>query len=404
MSSGDTKYTPVSVKETDEPPVEFDLTHVEEEKQRKCMYVSWIISIIFALLYIFDWPRPPSNTVPSMPTRNVESLETSETLNKMLGMLEKLQGSNEKLSLDLQNMKLLDVKQTLRTSTKRKSMMGIKEIMDFDFKLFSWSNRNNDTEKYSDENIVNDMEREGIANFNDRQHMKFNALGEVEDICTHMQSFAQGDDEKYVCNPSDMFDEGCIIFSIGCNGQWAFEESVYARTNCEIHTFDCTGSWSPPAEIADRTHFHKICLGDTDKQHSTSGENMWSYGQIVKKFSPKKAPKYLKIDIEGFEYGVFRNMLRDSNILSYIPEQIAVEIHTRVHWPALTWRHRQKSLLELRSWKVMMQLVGGYHLIHREDNPLCWYCSEILLMRHPDFKPKPISYPDFLELLFDSSI
>jgi len=395
------KYAPVSVKETDEPPVEFDITHVEEEKQRKCMYVSWIISVILVLLYIFDYR---SNTAPSMPTTNSESLETKQTLDKMIGMAEKLQSSNEKLWSELQSRKLLDLKQSSRTSTKGKNMMSNKEIMDFDLQLFDWSNRNNDTEKYPENHILQDMEREGLSLYNDRQHMKFNALGEVEDICTKMQSFAQGDDEKFVCNPSEMFGKDCIIFSIGCNGQWAFEESVHGRTNCEIHTFDCTGDWAPPAEIADRTHFHKICLGDPNRQHSASGQNMWSYGQIVKKFSPEKAPKYLKIDIEGFEYGVFRNMLSDSDILSYIPEQIAVEIHTRVHWPALTWRHRHKSQLELRSWKVMMQLVGGYHLIHREDNPMCWYCTELLLMRHPDFKSEPISYPEFLQLLFDSLI
>ena len=107
------------------------------------MYVSWIISVILVLLYIFD---SRSNNAPSMPTSNSESLETKQTLDKMIGMAEKLQSSNEKLWSELQSRKLLDLKQSSRTSTKGKNMMTNKDIMDFDLKLFDWSNRNNETE------------------------------------------------------------------------------------------------------------------------------------------------------------------------------------------------------------------------------------------------------------------
>ena len=56
--------------------------------------------------------------------------------------------------------------------------------------------------------------------------------------------------------------DNCLIYSIGGNNQWQFENAMLELTKCEVHTFDCTGEidrFHVPKN--DRLHFHHICLG-----------------------------------------------------------------------------------------------------------------------------------------------
>ena len=33
----------------------------------------------------------------------------------------------------------------------------------------------------------------------------------------------------------------CVVYSIGGNNQWQFEQGILDHTPCDVHTFDCTG-------------------------------------------------------------------------------------------------------------------------------------------------------------------
>lgn len=55
---------------------------------------------------------------------------------------------------------------------------------------------------------------------------------------------------------------GCIIYSLGSNGDFSFEREMAARTPCHIHTFDCTVAASRiPGDLPARVTFHAVCLG-----------------------------------------------------------------------------------------------------------------------------------------------
>lgn len=51
----------------------------------------------------------------------------------------------------------------------------------------------------------------------------------------------------------------CTIFSVGSNGDFAFEEDMkmYTGDRCKTFTFDCTGHWSNPT-----TTFNSWCITD----------------------------------------------------------------------------------------------------------------------------------------------
>jgi len=38
----------------------------------------------------------------------------------------------------------------------------------------------------------------------------------------------------------DWSSDRCVVYSIGSNNQWDFEEAIFRSTKCMIETFDCT--------------------------------------------------------------------------------------------------------------------------------------------------------------------
>ncbi|KAK9840632.1 hypothetical protein WJX81_005767 [Elliptochloris bilobata] len=50
-----------------------------------------------------------------------------------------------------------------------------------------------------------------------------------------------GDGGKYLCGVSSLLQRpGCLVFSIGSNGETSFEEAILDSTPCEVHTWDHT--------------------------------------------------------------------------------------------------------------------------------------------------------------------
>ena len=119
-------------------------------------------------------------------------------------------------------------------------------------------------------------------------------------------------------------DEPCTIFSIGSNGDWSFEEDILKRTKCVVETFDCTVKGAQavvPEELLNtgRLHLHKLCLGNP--LSSVQGSNL-QYRDLfyLAKYTNHTRIDVLKMDIEGFEYAVFNNLLD----ISDKPEQALI--------------------------------------------------------------------------------
>lgn len=186
-------------------------------------------------------------------------------------------------------------------------------------------------------------------------HDKFDAF-EVMAPCQYAcTGECRADASKIVCG-AETLQPGCIIYSIGGNNNWEFEERIYEMTPCEIHTFDCTGPrdrFQPPSKIQDRHHFHHVCLAtqnipavpDPSKVKHVDPDwgvvgAMETLESMQKRLGHQRLD-LLKLDIEGFEWPIFESWpeLSDLQASSQValPMQILVEIHyrTAMHglWP-----------------------------------------------------------------------
>jgi hypothetical protein len=212
-------------------------------------------------------------------------------------------------------------------------------------------------------------------------HQRFDMLGPVAPYCPQMESYGNGDEEKRACDLKRLSSQvpDCVIISIGSANMWNFEEEIHDKLpHCRIETFDCTISAStlPPEPIRDRTTFHPVCIGAED---ATTGDGriFKSWRSILQSINATMAPLYLKMDIEGYEYGVLRNIIDDGTLL---PMQIAFELHY-ITQMGLPWSGRHKSSAEIATFMEYLHHKGEYFMIDRHDNVLCPHCSEILISR-----------------------
>merc|ERR1712060_19145 len=118
--------------------------------------------------------------------------------------------------------------------------------------------------------------------------------------------------------------------------------------------------------IRSRTTFYKKCIGGTNHK------NYISWDTMLRLIGTKKAPEYLKIDVEGYEYETMRDLLSSREL----PNQIAMEIHSKTDTP-LIWKYRWKDQSELTGFALMMY-AGGYRLISVNWKTACGHCLEVL--------------------------
>jgi Methyltransferase domain len=140
----------------------------------------------------------------------------------------------------------------------------------------------------------------------------------------------EGDGHKWVCDPHRLADKkGCLIYSIGSNGQFEFEVDLQRLLpNCEIHIFDPTDySQAMSEQGLNGANYHAWGLEP-------------SYGKPVKRSRRFKKLKFmslrktmdllghkgrridvLKIDCEGCEWAALKDFF-DQDI-----RQILVEVH-----------------------------------------------------------------------------
>lgn len=202
-------------------------------------------------------------------------------------------------------------------------------------------------------------------------HERFNILGPIGPLCkTPLEIFGldkasggqKGDEEKRICNLSYLqsSDESgkCVIFSIGNNHKWGFEEDIYEKTKCTVETFDCTCNATVPAAIASRVRFHHVCLGD--KTETKNDLNYVTWEGLLELTGITRPPTFLKMDIEGYEFPVMRSII-DSNINT--PLQIAMEVHARRWEHGRTKFNYATNALELNSFVSYLREFGGYYMV-----------------------------------------
>lgn len=139
--------------------------------------------------------------------------------------------------------------------------------------------------------------------------------------CSTQQRYGDdGDGGKVLCGIAAL-QAPCVIYSLGGNNQWDFEEAMLAATPCEVHTFDCFVSNPTKADTA-RFKFHRWCVSGSD-----NGMYL-SLATILSRLGHgRNSISLLKMDIEYSEWTVFPALFQSR----MLPQQISFELHTLSH-------------------------------------------------------------------------
>lgn len=229
------------------------------------------------------------------------------------------------------------------------------------------------------------IEESLIPRANGHDHVRFEAFQEMGACKIGHQTCLGGtcrdDESKIICGLSAL-KPPCVIYSIGGNNKWKFEQDALAKTSCDVHTFDCTGKLSRfEVPMNNRMHFHHVCLGTknlpggNDKQRI--GE-VWTIEKMQKTLGHAQI-SLVKIDIEGFEWPIFQSW---NSSMPVLPMQIMVEVHYKTQMKSLFWSHR-------KDWKNAKDLIAlqmhlldiGYATVVRDNNKRCPHCVELTLVR-----------------------
>lgn len=164
--------------------------------------------------------------------------------------------------------------------------------------------------------------------------------------------------------------EPCVVFSIGSNNQWFFELNVFKESNCMIETFDCTTNATIPTHIKSRTRFHPYCLSKTSNLPTSSYKTLQ---ELIALTGRTKGPDYLKMDIEGYEWGVLQGFIETAlvNGHDFLPKQIYAEFHLdREQDEDGNYIHHMSGVgayvgQKLNHFFKQLFLKAGYMIMHR---------------------------------------
>ena len=207
-------------------------------------------------------------------------------------------------------------------------------------------------------------------------HLWYMLNWEPQFTCLHERRLGgegTGDGPKWVCDPhrisekaklvqlrSGGKDSGCLVYSIGCNNDFQFEEAVLREIDpkCEVHSFDHTIKVSEEKKPPGVT-FHSVGLESKTSFDSKDRKRMSLPGLIAEFGHKRREIDLLKIDCEGCEYRSFKNWFTEAGIL---PRQILVEVHLGTEKSL----YDDKLPLAEEFFVLMREL--GYAIFHKEPN------------------------------------
>lgn len=132
-----------------------------------------------------------------------------------------------------------------------------------------------------------------------------------------------GDGPKWVCDPHRIDSKRCLVYSVGSNNDFSFEESVLREVSesCEIHTFDPTVGLNPSRK-PDTVNFHPWGLAATNFMRK--GQTFKTMKQIVKELGHEgRTIDVLKVDCEGCEWETYTGWFG----VGADVRQVQVELH-----------------------------------------------------------------------------
>ena len=233
------------------------------------------------------------------------------------------------------------------------------------------------TLKTSTNNVVDQHSKTATAGTEDgiSAQTYYERYWDPEFSCSYETSIGVpgSDGEKWVCDPHRLTDrEDCLVYSIGSNGNFDFEEDVHRRLpNCEIHIFDPTdhsqGMWN---RGLNGSNFHAWGLESSYGQPIPSSNLVLGNTAGLRFMSLPKTMEVLghvgrridilKIDCEGCEWSTYKDVLEQDI------RQVLVEVHF------------VNDLTE-QYFKAFHD--EGYVIFHKEPNVLNRACVEFAFLK-----------------------
>lgn len=214
-----------------------------------------------------------------------------------------------------------------------------------------------------------------VRTLKDLRFRLFYALVSTKGIST----MTLGGSAKWTICPK-LLDSESVIYCAGVGHDISFEKQLSETFGCAVHLFDPsptgTATMSRPENRYPALFYQRLGLADADREYlfDAPAENAeGSFSKAAAKEDLKSTCSFpcctlqtlmrvhghshidlLKMDIEGFEYGVLEQICRQQ-----IPvRQICVEFHHSLI-PEIARSQTIRSILDLRR--------AGYRLIHRHD-------------------------------------
>jgi len=146
--------------------------------------------------------------------------------------------------------------------------------------------------------------------------------------------------------------DGCVVYSFGVERESSFEAEILRRTQCEVFLFDFSVREAGPhiafmeEETQKRAHFF---------QYGIAGENMEKDGHqfyTLKTLMEQNGHDWidiLKIDVEGAEFSVLPDIIKEFGDGNLPFSQLLIELHLD---------HNQKSLEEFGAFWESLEQAG----------------------------------------------
>jgi hypothetical protein len=171
---------------------------------------------------------------------------------------------------------------------------------------------------------------------------------------------SRGDGGKWICDPHRIVKGSCLVYSIGSNNQFDFEEGMHSRFQCETHTFDPTVEGKNA--LPHVTTFHKLGISSTNR---SDDKLYYSIGGITRLLNhANRTIDIFKIDCERCEWDLFNQdfflSLKSRNMKI---RQILIELHT-VHLSRFASENDQKTVHNF--FRLLSD--NGYVISHKEPN------------------------------------
>jgi hypothetical protein len=151
----------------------------------------------------------------------------------------------------------------------------------------------------------------------------------------------------------------CVIYSLGINNDFSFDDEARRETGCDIHSFDPSMGWGDKRR-GDASWFWNTGISGKDEDRDGRGWRMRTLGSVMRELNHTRV-NVVKMDIEGDEWSAMRRAISDGTLRSV--DQFMVEIH---------FSSSKHDIATHSEWRrVLMDLRGeGFGLHYFRENPM----------------------------------